>query len=75
MISDLNEFRSVQSGSYRDSSVSTGLVLGPEWWREEVAEEWVSEVGGGLVMEGSVGEEKDFKLDVLGKRELILEDV
>ncbi len=53
------------------------------WWREEVcirgAEasggsvtvEQVSEVRRGLVMEGFECEEKDFKLDTLGNRELV----
>ena len=56
-------------------------MLGPEWWGKEVGirgaegtgggveADQVSEVGGGLVMEGFVGEEKDFELDALRDRE------
>ncbi len=36
---------------------------------ESVVVEQVSEVGRGPIMEGIVGEEKHFKLDVLGNRE------
>ncbi len=75
-------------GSYGEVSVTPGPVLGPEWWRQEVgirgAEaagrsvvvEQVSEIGGGLDMEGFMREEKDFELDLLWDREPVevLED-
>ena len=62
-------------GSYREGS--PGSVLGPGRWSQEVcirsaeaagwivAMEQVSEVGRGLVMEGFVCEEEDFKLNTL----------
>ena len=63
--------------SYREGSVSPGLVLGHGRWSQEVCIRWaeaagwivameeVSEVGIGLVMEGFVSEEEDFKLNTL----------
>ncbi len=50
-------------------------IRGKEAAGGSVAEEQVSEIGGGMVMKGFVGE-KDFKLDVLGNREplKVLED-
>ncbi len=67
-------------GSYGEGSVAPGPVLGSVWWRQEVsirgaeaagrivAVEQVGEVGGGLVMESFVGEEKDFEVDALRDR-------
>lgn len=61
-----------------EGSVAPGPVLGSEWWRQgvwlasEERRQWEgesveqgSEVAGGLVVEGSVGEEEDFEVDVL----------
>ncbi len=75
-------------GSYGEGSVAPGQVLGPERWRQElgirgtegagrsVAVKQVDEAGGGLVVEGFMSEEKDFKLDPLWDREPVevLED-
>ena len=69
-------------------SVAPGPVLGSEWcWQEvgirgtegagrSVMVEQICEVGGGLVMEGFVSEEKEFELDALWDREPVevLED-
>ena len=56
-----------------------GPVLAPEWTGEEmvleeptgwsVVMEEVGEAGGGLIMEGFVGEEKDFVFYVLWDKE------
>ncbi len=63
-----------KGGSYREGCVAPGLVLGPAWWRQKfgirgaeasrgsVVVKQVSEVGGGLVMEGSVSEEEYFEV-------------
>lgn len=63
-----------EGGSFGEGSATSGPVLGPEWWSVVVEE--ASEVGGSLVMEGFLREEKDFELDLLWDREPaeVLED-
>ena len=60
-----------------EGSVTPGPVLGSDWRGQEVgvggaeaagrgvAVEHVGEITGGLVVEGFVGEEEDFKMDAL----------
>lgn len=65
-------------GTYGETSVTPGLVLGPEWYRIGVREpetargsvvmEHVDERGGGWVMEGFVCENENFDLNPLWDR-------
>ena len=76
-------------GSNGEGSVTPGPVLGHLWWGQEVSirgaeaaggsvvVEQVSEVWGGLVVEGFVGEEKNLEVNPLGDSEPVevLEDI
>jgi len=50
-------------GRYREGSFTPCPVLGPTWDGQEIGIR--GEVGGGLMMEGFMSEEKDFVLDPL----------